>query len=72
MSVQDKKFVFVLDSNNQTVRKEIQIEGSSGMDYIISNESLSFEDRIVISGLNELTEGVKIEPIKSGTLLKNQ
>ncbi len=69
ISIQDKKFVFVLDSNNLTKRKEIQIEGRSGKDYIIANNSLSENDRIVIAGLNKLTDSVKVNPIKSGSLL---
>ncbi|UZR99149.1 efflux RND transporter periplasmic adaptor subunit [Chondrinema litorale] len=69
ISIQDKKFVFILDENDMTVRKEIGIEGRSGKDYIISNKSLSENDRIVVSGLNKLTDGVKINPIQSGRLL---
>lgn len=69
ISIQDKKFVFVLDDNNLTRRKEIQIEGRSGKDYIIANKSLSENDRIVIAGLNKLTDSVKVNPIKSGSLL---
>ena len=69
MSVQDKKFVFTLDENNLTKRKEIVIEGRTGKDFIISDKSLKENDRIVISGLNKLTDSVKINPIKSGTLL---
>lgn len=72
ISIQDKKFVFVLDDSSKTVRKEIQIEGRSGKDYIISNNSLSENDRIVTSGLNKLTDGVKIKPIQSGRLLSEQ
>lgn len=72
ISIQDKKFVFVLDDSSRTVRKEIQIEGRSGKDYIISNSSLSENDRIVISGLNKLTDGVKIKEIQSGRLLSEQ
>jgi membrane fusion protein (multidrug efflux system) len=68
ISIQDKKFVFVLDENNMTRRKEIQIEGRTGKDYIIGNNSLSANDRIVTSGLNKLTDGVKVNPIKSGSL----
>lgn len=69
ISIQDKKFVFVLDENNMTMRKEIQIEGRSGKDYIIGSKSLAENDRIVVSGLNKLTDGIKINPIKSGSLL---
>lgn len=69
ISIQDKKFVFILDSANLTKRKEIQIEGRSGEDYIINAKSLAENDRIVIAGLNKLTDGIKINPIKSGSLL---
>jgi membrane fusion protein (multidrug efflux system) len=68
ISIQDKKFVYVLDENDLTVRKEIEIEGRSGKDYIVSN-SLEEDDRIVVSGLNKLTDGIKIIPVQSGRLL---
>ncbi len=68
ISIQDKRFVFTLNDSNMTQRKEIQIEGRSGKDFIIG-EGLEEGDRIVISGLNKLTDGIKINPIKSGRLL---
>lgn len=71
ISIQDKKFVFVLDENDLTFRKEIEIEGRSGQNYIISNNSLSENDRIVIAGLNKLSDSVKIKPIEGNTLLIN-
>ncbi len=71
ISIQDKKFVFVIDADSLTSRREIQIEGISGQDYIISNNSLSAGDRIVTAGLNKLTDGIKINPIKSGSLLSD-
>ncbi|MEM1134925.1 MAG: efflux RND transporter periplasmic adaptor subunit [Bacteroidota bacterium] len=72
LSIQDKKFVFVLDENDLTVRKEIGIEGRSGKNYIIKSESLSEDDRIVVSGINKLTDGIKILPIQSGKLLSGK
>jgi membrane fusion protein (multidrug efflux system) len=72
ISIQDKKFVFVLDENDLTVRKEISIEGRSGKNYILSNSSLSEDDRIVVSGINSLTDGIKIIPIQSGKLLSGK
>lgn len=71
ISVQDKKFVFLIDENNRTWRKEIEIEGRSGQDYIISNNSLSANDRIVISGLNKLTDSVTIKPVEGEQLINN-
>ena len=69
ISIQDKKFVFVLDENDLTYRKEIGIEGKTGKNYIIKSESLTENDRIVVSGINKLTDGIKILPIQSGKLL---
>ena len=71
ISIQDKKFVFVLDENGLTRRKEIQIEGISGQDYIIGNNSLSINDKIVTSGLNKLTDGMKIRPIEGISLIND-
>lgn len=69
ISIQDKKFVFVLDENNLTRRKEIEIEGTTGDDYIIGKNSLKVNDRVVVSGLNKLADSVKINPINSRSLL---
>ncbi len=71
-SIQDKKFVFVLDENNLAHRKEINIEGRSGKNYIVSEESLKEKDRIVVSGLNRLAEGIKVKPVERGKLLTNK
>ncbi|SFW33959.1 membrane fusion protein, multidrug efflux system [Sinomicrobium oceani] len=68
-SVQDKKFVYTLRQDNTVERKEIEIEGRSGKEYIIKRGSLVPGDRLVISGLDKLTEGVKVKPIQQGRLL---
>jgi len=67
--IQDKKFVFVLDENNIAHRREIETEGRSGDNYIVSRESLSPDERIVVSGLDKLATGIKVKPIKRGRLL---
>ena len=67
--IQDKKFVFVLDENNIAQRKEIITEGRSGDNYIVSSKSLSPKDRIVLSGLDKLANGIKVKPIERGRLL---
>lgn len=67
--IQDKKFVFTLNSNNVAQRKEIITEGRSGDNYIVSSESLSPEDRIVLSGLDKLASGIKVKPMERGRLL---
>ncbi len=53
------------------VRKEIQIEGRTGKNYIVSGETLRANDRIVVSGLDKLTNGVKVNPMKVGSLVSN-
>ena len=69
--IQDKMFVFVLDDNNLAVRKEITVEGKSGKNYIVGEENLSEGDVLVITGLDKLTEGTKVNPIPEGQVLAN-
>ena len=68
-SIQDKKFVFKFQEDSTVVRKEIQIEGSSGKKYIVSGETLRADDRIVVSGLDKLANGTKVKPVKVGSLM---
>src|SRR5690606_34503352 len=58
-SVQDKRFIYTLKEDNTVERKEVEIEGRSGKQYIVKSGSLSPGDRLVISGLDNLTDGVK-------------
>ena len=69
--IQDKMFVFILDENNMAVRKEIIVEGKSGKNYIVGEENLSEGDVLVITGLDKLTEGTKVNPIPEGQVLAN-
>ncbi len=69
--IQDKMFVFVLDEENRTVRKEIKVEGKSGKNYIVNEENLSEGDVIVTAGLDKVTEGTKINPLANGEILAN-
>lgn len=69
ISIQDKVFVFVLDQDNIAERREIIIDGTSDKNYIVSDKSLSENDRIVLSGLDKVTDGIKINPIQKGRLL---
>ncbi len=68
-SIQDKKFVFKFQEDSTVVRKEIQIEGSSGKKYIVSGETLLADDKIVVSGLDKLANGTKVKPVKVGSLM---
>ena len=70
-SIQDKKFVFKFQEDSTVVKQEIQIEGRTGKEYIVSGGSLSADDRIVVSGLDKLTNGVKVKPMQRGQLLDN-
>lgn len=69
--IQDKMFVFILDENNMAVRKEITVEGKSDKNYIVAEENLSEGDVLVVTGLDKLTEGTKVNPIPEGQVLAN-
>jgi len=71
-SIQDKKFVYALTQDNTVERREVKIEGRSGKQYIVSSGTLSPNDRIVVSGLDKLTDGVKVNPIPQGRLLLDE
>lgn len=68
-SIQDKMFVFQLQEDSTVVKKEIRIEGRTEKQYIVSEGTLSPNDRIVVSGLNKLTNGVKVKPMQRGQLV---
>ena len=61
--LQDKTFVYVLDENNIVSRRAIKISGTSKDNYIIS-EGLSIGDRILLTGLDKISEGSKITAIQ--------
>ncbi len=69
--IQDKTFVFRLDENNEVHRVAVTIEGKSGKNYLIGEVNLKEGDRIVLSGLDKLTEGMKVKPMAEGQLLAN-
>lgn len=60
--LQDKTFVYVLDKDDIVTRRAIKISGTSKDNYIIS-EGLSAGDRILLTGLDKISEGVKVLPI---------
>lgn len=60
--LQDKTFVYVLDDNNQVKRRAITIKGKSKDNYIVS-EGLRVGDRVLLSGLDKITDGSTIIPI---------
>lgn len=68
-SIQDKRFIFVLNDDNTVKRQEIKIEGRTGNDFIVSGDVLQANDRIVTAGLDKLSEGVLVKPLEQGRLL---
>ena len=60
--LQDKTFVYVLNDSNQVERKAITIRGKSKDNYIVS-DGLKVGDRVLLSGLDKITDGSTIIPI---------
>lgn len=59
--LQDKIFVFALDSGNAVVSKPIEVSGTSGTSYLVES-GVHPGDKIVYSGLERLKDGAVIEP----------
>jgi membrane fusion protein (multidrug efflux system) len=72
ISIQDKTFIFALTKANIAQRREITIEGKSGENYIVSGKNIKAADRIVLSGFDRITEGVKVNPVPEGKLLDDK
>lgn len=60
-NIQDKIFVYLLDSENKVQLREIKTEGSTDKRFIVS-EGLKSGDRIVKTGFNKLSEGTIVVP----------
>ncbi|WP_223225300.1 efflux RND transporter periplasmic adaptor subunit [Sphingobacterium cavernae] len=60
--LQDKTFVYVLDDQNRVTRKVINIAGTSKSNYIVSS-GVELGDRVVLTGLDKISEGTKVLPI---------
>lgn len=61
-SLQDRTFVYTLNDNNQVERRSIKIEGTSKDNYIVSG--LNIGDRVLLSGIDKITDGSTVTPIK--------
>lgn len=70
--IQDRTFVFRLKSDNTVERVLITIEGKSGKNYIVADHNLKEGDRIVTSGLDKLTEGIKLSPMTETQILSQK
>jgi membrane fusion protein (multidrug efflux system) len=59
--IQDKNFVFVVDSNNQ-VRMRSFVPKLRFSHYYIVESGLQAGDKIVYEGIQNISEGMKITP----------
>jgi membrane fusion protein, multidrug efflux system len=64
VEVQDRIFVYTLNKDNKTTRQAITVIGTSGNQYLIK-DGVKPGDRIVVSGVDRLKEGVEIKPEKA-------
>lgn len=61
--IQDKKFVYVVGSDNKVQSREIQVEDQNdGTNYVVKS-GLNSGDRIVIEGVQNLKNGTEIKPL---------
>lgn len=61
--IQDKKFVYVLQSDNTLKHTEVQVSNlNDGKNYIVTG-GLKAGDKIVVEGVQNLQDGQKITPI---------
>lgn len=61
-TLQDRTFVYVLNENNEVERRSITTEGTSKDNYIISS-GLNIGDRVLLSGIDKITDGSVVTPI---------
>ncbi|PPL04353.1 efflux RND transporter periplasmic adaptor subunit [Parapedobacter indicus] len=60
--LQDKIFVYTLQPDNRVKQQAIEVTGKSGKQYIVKN-GIKPGDRIVLSGLDKLENGMEIKPL---------
>jgi RND family efflux transporter MFP subunit len=59
--VQDKLYVFVVDSNNKVAQKEITIASRMPNLYVVAS-GLTAKDKIIYEGIQNVKQGIKIIP----------
>lgn len=70
--IQDKKFTYVVGSDNVIKSREIQVlPQNDGTNYVVTG-GLRPGERIVVDGVNQLKDGQKINPISKAQLEKNK
>ncbi|MDR2223714.1 MAG: efflux RND transporter periplasmic adaptor subunit [Flavobacteriaceae bacterium] len=62
-SIQDKTFVYLMDSEDKVKLQSIEVDGVSGGNYIVSN-GLTIGDRVIKTGFDKLTEGMYVKATK--------
>lgn len=60
--LQDKIFVYTLTADNTVKQQAVEVTGKSGNNYIVKS-GVSVNDRIVLSGLDKLSDGMEIKPL---------
>lgn len=60
--LQDKVFVYTLSADNKVKQQAIEVAGKSGNQYIVK-QGIKTGDRIVLSGLDKLSDGMEIKPL---------
>ena len=61
--VQNKKFIYLLGSDNKVKYSEIKVDAQNdGMNYIVT-DGLKTGDKYVTNGITKLTDGMEIKPI---------
>ncbi|MDB5142025.1 MAG: bepF [Mucilaginibacter sp.] len=64
VEMQDKVFVFAVADSNKVKKQAITIIGKSGNNYLVK-DGVKAGDRIVLSGIDHLQEGMVIHPEKA-------
>ncbi|WP_321997987.1 efflux RND transporter periplasmic adaptor subunit [Draconibacterium orientale] len=64
--IQEKHFVYVLNSENKVVNTEIQVIAGDLKDVFVVTSGLKAGDRIVVEGINTLRDGMEIKPKLAG------
>ncbi|WP_118951638.1 efflux RND transporter periplasmic adaptor subunit [Taibaiella helva] len=62
LEIQDKNYVYVLDKENKVRMKSFQPAGRIG-DYYIIESGLSPQDKIVLEGIQTISNGEQIRPV---------
>ncbi|RYD59129.1 MAG: efflux RND transporter periplasmic adaptor subunit [Sphingobacteriales bacterium] len=69
--MQDKLFVYILDSKNRVTKQLITVTGKAGTDYVLKS-GIDKGSRIVSDGLDKLQEGMEVKPIDAGAAVTSK